>query len=418
MKLKEAEQILNEQMNKLKAAEPIVNKLQKTAQEYLDVIQNNLKKKNISAEVFLGGSLAKGTIIKKDVYDIDLFVRFINYENKKISKLLERALTHKFKKVHGSRDYFQLRKGDMLIEVIPVMKIGSPKEAFNVTDLSYFHVNYIMNKTKQNKKLKDEIIIAKQFCYAQHCYGAEGYVKGFSGYALELLICHYGSFLNLMKSIVEADEKIVIDDSQFYESKEHVLKELNPSKQLSPLILIDPTYKERNALSGLSEETFVRFREACGKFLENPSREFFEFKEISREFGDKNAIVLKVKTVKQAGDIAGTKSKKFFDFFVRQLAKDFVVKKYDFDYKEKENYAYFYFIVDKKKDETIRGPSLSYPKNVKQFKKAHQKSFEKNGFMYAPVTHLMSFDEWFVFFLKKYKPVIKEMGMKKVERKK
>ncbi|MEN9625791.1 MAG: hypothetical protein RL557_119 [archaeon] len=420
MKLKEAEAVLQEQIAAITASSHIVRKLHETAQEYLALIQEGLKKKNISAEVFLGGSLAKGTIIKKDVYDIDLFVRFINYDNEKISKALEKVLSHKFKKVHGSRDYFQLRKGDVLIEVIPVMKIGSPKEAQNVTDLSYFHVNYVMNKTRQSPRLKEEIIIAKNFCYAQHCYGAEGYVKGFSGYALELLICHYGSFLQLMKAIVElgGKEKLIIDDSQFYESRQQVLTELNPSKQLSPIILIDPTYKERNALSGLSEETFLRFKEACRKFLDKPRMEFFEYQQISERFDEKKSIVLQVRTIKQAGDIAGTKSKKFFDFFQGQLEKEFVVKKSDFDYKEKENMAYFYFIVEKKKEETVRGPALAYPKNVKQFKKAHPKSFEKNGFMYTMVSHSMSFDEWLVFFLKKYKPVIKEMGMKKVERKK
>ncbi|MBD3252791.1 hypothetical protein GF386_03610, partial [Candidatus Pacearchaeota archaeon] len=54
-----------------------------------------------------------------------------------------------------------------------------------MTDLSYFHVNHILKKIKKNKNLSDEIRLAKKFAYSQNCYGAESYIHGFSGYALE-----------------------------------------------------------------------------------------------------------------------------------------------------------------------------------------------------------------------------------------
>jgi len=53
------------------------------------------------------------------------------------------------------------------------------------------------------KKILDEIRIAKAFCYANNCYGAESYISGFSGYALELLVYHYKSFLKFIKSMVK-----------------------------------------------------------------------------------------------------------------------------------------------------------------------------------------------------------------------
>ena len=51
---------------------------------------------------------------------------------------------------------------------------------------------------------------------------------------------------------------------------------MNSSKLTSPIILVDPTYKQRNALAALSEETFEKFKQASKKFLKNPSIKYFE----------------------------------------------------------------------------------------------------------------------------------------------
>ena len=46
--------------------------------------------------------------------------------------------------------------------------------------------------------------------------------------------------------------------------------DLNSSKLNSPIIPIDPTYKQRNVLAALSKETFEMFQKSCKEFLENP----------------------------------------------------------------------------------------------------------------------------------------------------
>ncbi len=269
--------------------------------------------------------------------------------------------------------------------------------------------------------MKDEIILTKNFCYAQNVYGAESYIKGFSGYSLELLVSHYKTLFNLIQDISKLKEivRLVIDDANFYNGRENVLKELNEAKKQSPIILIDPTFKERNALSGLSQETFDRFQDACKKFLKNPSRKFFVIRKISEEFREyKNTRVIVVKTNKQVGDIAGTKSKKFFNFFLRKLSEEFKIKKSGFDYNEKENEAYFYFVLGKKKDEIKKGPRLEYSNNVENFKKAHKKVFIKGDFVYAKLKHDLSFNEWFKIFNKKYNKIINEMGIKEIKKEK
>ena len=427
-------QILLKQLDQIKPGREIADKISRTANDFVKGLNKKLKGKKINAEVFIGGSLAKGTLVKKGIYDIDVFVRFNNkYNEKEISGILGKVLGSgkNIKKVHGSIDYYQVKINELIMEIIPVIKIKKPEEAQNVMDLSYFHVNYVLKKLnlfkkdlgakhKYRKKLADEIILAKSFCHAHNCYGAESYIRGFSGYALELLIIHYGSFEKFLKMVVKASdnkEKIVIDDSKFYK-KDRVLRELNESKLNSPIILIDPTYKQRNALAGLSKETLDKFKNVVKKFLKNPNNSFFELKDIKADLlkkHGKNLRIIAVKTNKQAGDIAGTKSKKFLEFLIHVLRKEFSINLAEFDYDEKKNIAEFYFVLSKKKAELIRGPFISDKKNVGRFKKIHKKTIIKNKSVYVKLKHNLSLEKWYKIFKDKEKSIIKQMSIKGIE---
>ncbi len=416
---KEVSKVLKEQLELIRPSDKDVKKINEISLKFVSEIKKNLKNKKIKADVFIGGSLAKGTLVKKDVYDADIFVRFIDRNDSEILDLLKKILNKKFKKVHGSRDYYQIKEQDILVEIIPVLKIKKPEDASNVTDLSYFHVNYIVDRIKKNLQVADEIRLAKAFAHAQDCYGAESYIHGFSGYALELLICHYKSFLRFIKEFSEWDlkkGKIIIDDSKLYKNKDELVIELNQSKRTGPLILIDPTFKERNTGSSLNEETFYKFQKACKDFLKKPSLEFFKKKNIADEFKKfKDVKIISVKTSKQAGDIAGTKSKKFFYFMLHNLKKEFLIEKENFDYDEEKNEASFYFAVGKKKDEIVKGPPIPAVHDLTRFKKAHPNAFIKNGYAYALIKHSVSFEEWFKKFLKHDKEIIKGMDVVRVE---
>ena len=420
-KISKVKKILSEQINFIKPEKEVFEKIKEISLEFCLGLEKKLKAKKIKAEVFIGGSLAKGTLIKKDKYDIDIFIRFDEkYRDKDISGLLESAIEKKARKIHGSRDYYQIARGNTIIEIIPVIKIKKPEEAGNITDLSYFHVNYVLAKIKKNEKLIDEILFAKAFAHAQDCYGAESYIHGFSGYSLELLIIHYKTFLNFIKEITNSKinirEKLIIDERGFFGEKEKVLMEMNEAKLKSPIVLVDPTFKERNVLAGLSKETFLKFQEACRKFLEKPGPAFFKKKDILKELKKyKNLKIITVKTNKQEGDIAGTKSKKFFNFFISKSKKEFEVKKNVFDYNEYKNIAYFYLIVKKKKDEIIRGPPITSAENLTRFKEVHANAFIEKQYAYAKISHDLSFEKFFKIFNKKEKKVMKDMGIEEMK---
>ena len=179
--------VLKDEIELISVDEIIIDKIEKVINLFKERLEKELKKQRIKAGMFVGGSFAKGTIVKQDEYDIDIFVRFEKKGD--IGDILGRIINKickeaelKCEKVHGSRDYYKIfiTKG-IVFEIIPVLSIKKPADAENVTDLSYFHVNYVRRKAV---RLGNEIRLAKQFCHAQGVYGAESYIQGFSGYAL------------------------------------------------------------------------------------------------------------------------------------------------------------------------------------------------------------------------------------------
>ncbi|MEM4271551.1 MAG: nucleotidyltransferase domain-containing protein [Candidatus Pacearchaeota archaeon] len=395
--------------------------LEKETNALKEMIEKELSRSKIDADVFVGGSFAKGTLIKGDYLDIDIFVRFDpSYKN--ISEMLEKIVKKtakkglKIEKLRGSRDYFRVWKGRTMFEIIPVTKVKRPNEARNVTDLSYFHVNYVKKKLK-NEKLRNEVIYAKQFCKASRTYGAESFVRGFSGYALECLIIYYGSFEKMLKELVKVKGRTIIDPEKLYKKKEDVLFAMNESKLNSPVIIVDPTWKERNVLAALSNETFEKFKKRASEFLKKPSKEFFVIKEINEkalrdEAKKKKAEFSKIelKTDKQAGDIAGTKMKKFADYLEREVEKYFIILNKKFDYNGMQK-AKLYLIVKPKKEVIKIGPPVKMKKNAAAFRKANKNVFVKNGVLHSKIKIDFSAKKFVRDFAKKYADKIKAMNV-------
>ena len=390
------QKIVREQIEILRPDTHAIKSLNKISKEFISEIGKEIKRLKVDADVFVGGSFAKGTLLKSGNYDVDIFVRFDSkYES--LSEMLEKIvvpvvkkLGMKLEKVHGSRDYFRvlIENTTGYFEVIPVMKIKKPREERNVTDLTYFHGPYVK---KRISGLEDQVRVTKQFLKSCEVYGAETYVRGFSGYSVELLILKYKSFVKMLRELVKvtSGKRIVIDLAKHYSNPKEVFIQLNESKIHSPVILIDPTYKERNALAALSQETFSKFQKSVSDFLKNPSASFFEKKNVDIssvriKFKSKgyDFVSIHLDTDKQPGDIAGTKLKKFFDLLLRELEEYFVIKDHYFRYNgEVRGIAY---IVAKAKKEIVRiGPPIEMKYAVKHFKERHAITFIKGKYIHA-----------------------------------
>jgi len=408
--------VLKEVLKNVNPSDEDMDLIKSSLKEFLAKFEKSLKKLKINAEIFVGGSYAKNTMIRKNNYDIDIFVRFV--KGKDISKLTEKALREfGANLVHGSRDYFQVTvTKDIFFEIIPVVKVTKPKDAQNITDLSYSHVKY-MNKKVRTKKLLDEIRLAKVFCYANNCYGAESYINGFSGYSLELLVYHYKSFLKFIREMAKSKDKVIIDTEKQYRNKPQVMMDINSSKLKSPIVLIDPTYKQRNVAAALSEETFEKFKKVCKDFLKNPSVNFFKIQEIDFEKIKANAkkkgfefLSLKIKTNRQSGDIAGSKLLKFNKHLRGEMERFFEIKNDGFEYKDGK-LAKSFFVVKNRGEMLYDGPMITDINNVKKFKKEHSKAFIKNHRVYAKKKINFDIKEFIGKWKVKNNKRIKEMGI-------
>jgi len=397
--------IKKEVIEKIKPSQTELADIENSAKNFVGLINKELKKKRIDGNAFLGGSIAKNTLIKKEKYDIDLFVRFSKKYENQLSSLLHKVLENilrtkeynrlKIEEIKGSRLYFQInlstteRKIPLILEIVPVLKINKPEEAKNVTDLSYFHVNYILKQVKKQKNLTDEIRLAKAFCYSADCYGAESYIKGFSGYSLEILVSYYKTFENFVRNVVRWKDKEIIDPEKKYK-KNDALKEINESKLMSPAIIVDPTFKERNILAALSYETLEKFKLICIKFIKSPSENFFEKKGINEEDERKkakksgaNLSVIEIYSDKDKEDIAAAKIIKFSSFLA-SLAEKSGFKVFGRDLNFSEFSGKLFLIYKNPSGELIiKGPPENLPDAVKNFKKEHKRTFNKTGFVYA-----------------------------------
>lgn len=353
----------------------------------LEKLQQELDKKGIEAEVMLGGSAAKGTFVKND-FDCDVFIRFSQkYNDRMLSEYLRQALK-KFKgieRVHGSRDYFKGKINGIDYEFVPVKNISSPEEAFNVTDSSPLHVEWMKNNIKKKPSLVDEIILTKLFCKAQRIYGAESYIKGFSGHVIDILLSYYKSFEDILRNSLKWEKGTIIDIENH-----NTASQINESK-ITSLIVVDPIQPLRNAAAALSMESMEYFKKKAKEFLDNPSKVFFEKKQITVDYlksiGEANEVYI-LKAIPLAGkdDVVGTKLLKVFE----HIKKHIVLHEFDLTdcgwAWDKADYALFWFVITPRElsEKKLReGPPIKVKKDSDKFMEKHPHYFIKDGRLFA-----------------------------------
>ena len=386
-----------------------------------------LKKAGVLANVIVGGSLAKGTNLAIKT-DVDIFVRFDfgKYEGKsgELSDILESVLDSVFAKkvgisrVHGSRDYFQLSFKGFDFEIVPILAISESSMAVNITDVTPLHVTYV--NSNANKSLKKQICLSKQFAKANGCYGAESYIRGFSGYVLEILTIYYGSFQSLLsaslkwKLSVESDaKKTVVDPSSFHKGK-NVAFEIDVSKLKSPIVVVDPVDKWRNAAAALNLDKVKKFRTCARKYLKEADSLFFDKRIINLSSLRKialakklNLIYIEIEPLTGKRDVVGCQILKIYDFVAKELSLFSVDANYSAWEWPGSGKARLYYLLKKKKlplEYVISGPPVTMSAACDSFRKAHSNVFEDSGKMYATKKRLVLDLDQFVakLVLRKY----------------
>ncbi len=359
----------------------IINSITPTKEEYAELeeifskVKSKIKIKDATAE--LGGSGKKNTWLHSN-HDIDIYIKFSHktYHDRDISDILKKELKKHFKIsiLHGSRDYFQAIISNYTIEIIPIIDIKKAEEALNITDISPLHCRYVMKHDKN-----EDIRLAKAFCRANNCYGAESYIGGFSGYAIEILTIHYGSFMSLIKNVSKWKDKTAIGNRKDIEK-------LNLSKKLGPLILMDPVDKNRNAAAAVSTEKYLQFIKVCHDFLKKPSKSLFIEKKFDeslflKKHASKKIVVMEAEPFDGKKDVIGAKILKCFNYLKTQFKlNNFKMLHAEWHWSDE---ALFYFVFDSKElSKEIKHygpPAKEVESSVAFIKKYGEKNVRKEG---------------------------------------
>jgi tRNA nucleotidyltransferase (CCA-adding enzyme) len=271
--LKELEEVCNAVLDRVNPKNEERAKIEALAKELEGKVASAMAEFGVKAKVRLEGSVAKDTWLSGEP-DIDIFMRLPTSIPRK--SLGETALKIARKATEGARQverfaehpYLEAFVEDVRVNIVPCYDV-KPGEWLSATDRTPYHTDYANKRLSEG--MRGEVRLLKKFMKGVGVYGAEIKVGGFSGYLCELLVIHYGSFVNVLKAFAQHKQRMVIDIENHYKGREDEL----PLLFNEPLVIIDPVDRGRNVASAVQPQKLYTFITAARAFLEKPSLKFF-----------------------------------------------------------------------------------------------------------------------------------------------
>jgi len=227
----------------------------------------------IEAEVRVEGSVAKDTWLREEP-DIDIFMRVPTTMPRetfvKVCLEIARKATEGHEQIErfAEHPYLESLIDTTRVNIVPCYKVKQG-EWISATDRTPFHTDYV--KPLLNDRLRGQVRLLKRFMKGIGVYGAEIRVGGFSGYLCELLTLHFGSFVDVLRSIANWKESRIVDYEGYYKGREQEAKKIFED----PLIVVDPVDKGRNAAAAVRKQRLDELVIASRAFLTTPHLEFF-----------------------------------------------------------------------------------------------------------------------------------------------
>ncbi len=299
-------------------------------------LEKSLKKHNIPGRISLQGSFAKDTWISGEL-DLDVFVLFPEHYDEQWLKttgfkvILEAFKGYNYIVKYAAHPYITIRIEDVDVDVVPAFDVSSPTNIKSAVDRTPYHTKYV--KSKLTDRQRDEVRLLKKFMKGIDVYGAEIKVEGFSGYLVELLIIHYGSFRETITNASTWRPPIIIDIEKYYNPRE-LIKKFKGKE----IIVIDPVDPNRNVAAAVSKKSLATFIAASRRYLEKPDliyffpryREVDILEELSLRRTSVIAILFDIQALSIAPDILWGELKRTMKNIVKFIEdNDFKVLDYD-----------------------------------------------------------------------------------------
>ena len=246
----------------IKPTEDEKRQLNEVSSKVIDYLQGLCDSDNLNANVALVGSVAKNTALKGKS-DIDIFIAFPLDTDKKFLKEKGLELAHKCCDEFGSdaehhfasHPYVTTEIEGFEVDIVPCYAIEDGIQLKSAVDRTILHTRYVKANLKEGQE--DEVLLLKRFMAMTGTYGSEFKVGGFAGYLCELLIIHYDTFENTLKNAINWKYGHSIDLESYGTSK----------KFNDPLIVIDPTDKNRNVGAALRLEKLAEFIQSARNYI-------------------------------------------------------------------------------------------------------------------------------------------------------
>lgn len=228
----------------------------------MNFLQDACDSRGIDANVALVGSVAKNTALKGKS-DIDIFIAFPLDTDKSYLKEKGLDLAHACCDEFGtdaqhhfaSHPYVTTEIEDCEVDIVPCYAIENGDQLKSAVDRTILHTRYV--KANLTEAQQDEVLILKRFMAMTGTYGSEFKVGGFAGYLCELLIIHYGSFEDTLKSAINWKYGEAIDLEGYGTARDFK----------DPLIVIDPTDKHRNVGAALRLDKMAEFIQSARNYI-------------------------------------------------------------------------------------------------------------------------------------------------------
>lgn len=173
---------------------------------------------------------------------------------------------------YAEHPYVRVRLGEVEADIVAGLKLDTPTLAKTAVDRTPFHTLFI-NKTLSSEQ-RDHVRLLKKFMKSIGVYGAEVKTRGFSGYAVELLIVAYGGFREVLKAASEWRPPVVVNTIGDKLTRE-LLKKLRDKYPDSLVYMPDPVDYLRNVTASVNARSLFTFIIASQCYLSNPSVSFF-----------------------------------------------------------------------------------------------------------------------------------------------
>ncbi len=259
--------------------------------EAVDLLDDAAGELGYEVSIVPVGSITRDTWLPGKT-DLDIFILFKKpFPEDKLGEAIISIVKKAFGKYtlrYSAHPYARVKLRGFEIDIVPAYDVKNALELKTPVDRSPLHAKFLEERLTPN--LAKEVRLLKAFVKGIGAYGAEVKVEGFSGYLCELLVLHYGSFLNVLRAAKDWKEPVVIDMARTVSSSEEATR-LFPN----PLIVIDPVDPRRNVASALSRTQFYRFKAAAKAFLKRPSEKFFLEREIKLPGGEAILSLMEVR---------------------------------------------------------------------------------------------------------------------------